>query len=106
MAVVCSLCRTRLYAPLEKIGQTIKCPDCHSENVVPALAEIQLSFPAIAQDGVLAAALDAEGSSVLIATTDDSLPLRDAATGGFAGHVSAGAPPAGPGPTDDRRGTP
>ncbi|MGO1199215.1 MAG: LpqB family beta-propeller domain-containing protein [Dermabacteraceae bacterium] len=51
-------------------------------QVVPALAEIQLSFPAIAQDGVLAAALDAEGSSVLIATTDDSLPLRDAATGG------------------------
>lgn len=51
-------------------------------QVVPALAEIELSFPAIAQDGVLAAALDSERSSVLIATTDESLALREAATGG------------------------
>lgn len=51
-------------------------------QVVPAFAEIEISWPVIAQDGVLAAALDPEGSSVLIATIDESLPLREAATGG------------------------
>ncbi|ASK64915.1 hypothetical protein CFK39_02665 [Brachybacterium avium] len=51
-------------------------------QVVPAFAEIEVASPVIAQDGVLAAALDPEGSSVLIATVDDSLPLREAATGG------------------------
>src|SRR5699024_12207031 len=39
-------------------------------------------FRYIGQDGVLAAALGPEGASVLIATTDDSLPLSEAATGG------------------------
>src|SRR5207253_596558 len=34
VAVVCQLCGTRSYAPLDKIGQTIKCPDCHSVNEV------------------------------------------------------------------------
>lgn len=51
-------------------------------QLVPAFAEIEVSSPAIALDGVLAAALDPAGSSVLIATTDDSLPQREAATGG------------------------
>ncbi|WP_394215822.1 LpqB family beta-propeller domain-containing protein [Brachybacterium vulturis] len=51
-------------------------------QLVPAFAEIELAFPVIAQDGVLSAALDPEGSSVLIATADESLPLRVAATGG------------------------
>jgi hypothetical protein len=37
VAVVCQLCGTRTYAPLEKIGQTIKCPDCHTLNEVPPL---------------------------------------------------------------------
>jgi hypothetical protein len=37
VAVVCYLCGTRTYAPLEKIGQEIKCPDCHSRNLVPPL---------------------------------------------------------------------
>jgi hypothetical protein len=37
VAVVCHLCGTRAYAPLEKIGQEIKCPDCHTRNVVPPL---------------------------------------------------------------------
>jgi hypothetical protein len=39
VAVVCQLCGTRTYAPLEKIGQTIKCPDCHTLNEVPPLKE-------------------------------------------------------------------
>jgi hypothetical protein len=30
--VVCRLCGTRMHAPLEKIGQTIQCPDCHTVN--------------------------------------------------------------------------
>lgn len=51
-------------------------------QVVPAFSEIELSSPVIGQNGVLAAALGPEESSVLIATTDDSLPLREAATGG------------------------
>jgi DNA-directed RNA polymerase subunit M/transcription elongation factor TFIIS len=37
VAVVCHLCGTRTYAPLDKAGQSIKCPDCHTVNVVPAL---------------------------------------------------------------------
>jgi hypothetical protein len=36
VAVVCYLCKTRMYAPLAKIGQTIQCPDCHSLNEVKA----------------------------------------------------------------------
>ncbi len=36
VAVVCYLCKTRMYAPLTKIGQTIICPDCHSLNEVKA----------------------------------------------------------------------
>jgi len=30
----CRLCRTRLYARLEQIGQEVICPDCHSKTVV------------------------------------------------------------------------
>ncbi len=37
VAVVCQVCGTRTYAPLAKIGQTIKCPDCHTQIEVPAL---------------------------------------------------------------------
>src|SRR5206468_1077134 len=37
VAVVCRLCGTRVYAPLEQIGQEIKCLDCHTRNVVPPL---------------------------------------------------------------------
>jgi hypothetical protein len=32
--VICRLCGTRLYAKIEKIGQTIRCPDCHTENEI------------------------------------------------------------------------
>src|SRR5262245_35136120 len=39
VAVVCRLCGTRTYAPLEKIGQTVKCPDCHTRNEVPGVKE-------------------------------------------------------------------
>jgi hypothetical protein len=28
-----------MYAPLEKIGQEVKCPDCHTRNLVPPLKE-------------------------------------------------------------------
>jgi len=51
-------------------------------QLVPALGDVEVSAPAIGQNGLLAAALDPEGSTVLIATTDDSLPVREAATGG------------------------
>lgn len=34
VAVVCYLCRTRMYAPLSKIGETMKCPDCHTVNEI------------------------------------------------------------------------
>ena len=37
VAVVCTLCRTRLHAPLEKVGQTIQCPDCHTVNEIKPL---------------------------------------------------------------------
>jgi hypothetical protein len=36
IAVVCFLCRTRMYAPIERVGQMIQCPDCHSLNEVKA----------------------------------------------------------------------
>ncbi|MGP9538994.1 LpqB family beta-propeller domain-containing protein [Brachybacterium sp. AOP43-C2-M15] len=51
-------------------------------QLVPDLAETEVSAPVIAQDGVLAAARSREGSVVLIASTDGSVPLREAATGG------------------------
>lgn len=34
VVVVCKLCGTRLHAPLEKVGQTIQCPDCHRVNEI------------------------------------------------------------------------
>ncbi len=34
VAVVCRLCGTRMYAPLEKIGEKIKCPDCFTINEI------------------------------------------------------------------------
>jgi hypothetical protein len=49
---------------------------------VPALEDAELSSPVIAQDGVLAAARNPEGSIVLLASTDGSVPVREAATGG------------------------
>lgn len=36
VAVICPVCNTRMYAPLEKIGQKVKCPDCHTECEVKA----------------------------------------------------------------------
>src|SRR5439155_16663797 len=33
------LCGTRVTVPLERIGQEIKCPDCHSRTVAPPLKE-------------------------------------------------------------------
>lgn len=39
VTVICQLCGTRSYAPLSKIGQEVKCPDCHTRNIVPPLKE-------------------------------------------------------------------
>ncbi|HEX5105132.1 MAG TPA: hypothetical protein VFV87_15035 [Pirellulaceae bacterium] len=38
ITVVCRLCGTRMHAPLEKAGQTIQCPDCHTVNEIKAPA--------------------------------------------------------------------
>lgn len=51
-------------------------------QLVPALADVEVSSPVIAHGGVLAAARNPEGSVVLIASTDGSVPVREAATGG------------------------
>lgn len=51
-------------------------------QLVPALATTPVASPVIAQDGVLAAAQNPARSIVLITSTDDSVPLREAATGG------------------------
>lgn len=37
----CRLCGTRVWAPLEKVGQKIQCPDCYTENVVPEPPPVQ-----------------------------------------------------------------
>ncbi|MCT1775087.1 GerMN domain-containing protein [Brachybacterium sp. p3-SID957] len=50
-------------------------------QLVPDLAETVLSAPAISQDGVLACALSQDRSSVLMASTDGSVPVRQAAAG-------------------------
>ena len=55
-------------------------------QLVPALSDRTVHAPMIAQDGLLAAALTPEETIVLIASTDGSVPLREAATG--AGFVA------------------
>lgn len=50
-------------------------------QLVPDLAELEIASPAIAPDGGLAAARSLDGAQVLIASTDGSVPLREAATG-------------------------
>jgi hypothetical protein len=37
--IVCLVCGTRSYAPLELVGKEIKCPDCYSPVLVPPLPE-------------------------------------------------------------------
>jgi hypothetical protein len=44
--VVCYLCGTRLYAPLDKIGKKFKCPDCHAINKIEAPKESEQPQPA------------------------------------------------------------
>lgn len=56
--------------------------DADPVQMVPDLAGRPVSSPVIAADGVLVAALDAAGSTVLVASTDGSVPVRDAAAGG------------------------
>lgn len=34
--VECGLCATRLYATLDQVGKTLKCPDCHSKVLIKA----------------------------------------------------------------------
>lgn len=55
--------------------------DAPPTQLVPALAETAVADPIIAQDGVLAAALEPQRAVVLIASTDDSIEVREAATG-------------------------
>lgn len=50
-------------------------------QLVPDLADVEVRAPVIAQDGVMVAALAAGGSTVLVCSTDGSIPLREAATG-------------------------
>lgn len=50
-------------------------------QLVPDLSDVEVRTPVIAQDGVMAAALAAGGSTVLVCSTDGSIPLREAATG-------------------------
>ena len=68
--------------PTGVISLTDPSTDAPADQQVPALAERELTSPVIAQDGVLAAALADDASIVLMASTDDSVPLREAATGG------------------------
>ncbi|MFC0674489.1 LpqB family beta-propeller domain-containing protein [Brachybacterium hainanense] len=51
-------------------------------QLVPALADVAVSAPAIGQSTPVAAALAADGSTLLLASTDGSVPRRDAAQGG------------------------
>lgn len=53
-----------------------------SGQLVPALAKREVRSPVIAGDGVLAAALTPARTTVLLASTDGSAPLREAASGG------------------------
>jgi hypothetical protein len=50
-------------------------------QLVPELMGLRISSPAIAPGGGLAAAHGGDGETVLIASTDGSVPLREAATG-------------------------
>ena len=45
----CWLCRSRLYARPEQIGQEVTCPDCHSKNAVKT-PKAQAKPPAAADD--------------------------------------------------------
>lgn len=56
--------------------------DPESAQLVPELAGIQLRRPTLARNGVHVAALSADESVVLLAATDASVPLREAASGG------------------------
>ncbi|MGP5376794.1 LpqB family beta-propeller domain-containing protein [Brachybacterium alimentarium] len=56
--------------------------DAPAAQLVPDLAEQALTSPVIAQEGGLAAALTDDGTVVLLASTDGSVPPREAATGG------------------------
>ncbi len=52
------------------------------QQLVPDLARTPVRHPTIDRAGVLAAALTEDFTSVLLASTDGSIPLREAATGG------------------------
>ncbi|GEM_PF-982492 len=45
----CRLCRTRLYARPEQIGQEVTCPDCHSKNKVKP-PKPQTKTPVLVED--------------------------------------------------------
>lgn len=39
ITVVCELCKTRMYATVDQVGQLIECPDCGTKAVVPPPSE-------------------------------------------------------------------
>jgi len=51
--VVCKLCNTRMYARPEQVGTLMRCPDCHTENEVPApkAAAVKTQAPVALDDG-------------------------------------------------------
>jgi|GEM_PF-1392954 len=62
--VVCTLCRTRMHATEDQVGQTLVCPDCGTANVVPPLAASETHVPLAAMEGYELAAGDSPKAAV------------------------------------------
>lgn len=56
--VVCTLCRTRMHAAEDQVGQTIVCPDCGTANVVPPFRSSEAPVPLASVQGYELAAGD------------------------------------------------
>jgi len=56
--VVCALCRTRMHAAEDQVGQTMVCPDCGTANVVPPIAVSEARAPLAPMQGYELAAED------------------------------------------------
>ncbi len=79
----CWLCRSRLYARPEQIGQEVTCPDCHSKNTVKA-PKAQAKPPAAADD---------DDDALQLSEPVERLPAAYVAPAD-SGHVAGGGPPA------------
>lgn len=66
LPVVCSLCGTRMYGREGQAGETIKCPDCYTMNVVPALSEILRPAAPVSQPS---------STQPSLPTAEESIPL-------------------------------